>query len=193
MHITFPTFLTLIRLIISPTMLPLLLVYGLVQNNFLINIALACFFVLLCLTDYFDGSLARRWNQVSALGKSLDPLADKFLVYSTLIALLAANKIYFYWVVILIGRDFFMMGLRQIALEHNFSVDVSWFGKIKTAVLMSYLTCVILNPYHDQWQEHIVWNSVETILLITTLVLSIWSAKKYYHVFMSMMKSKIEY
>jgi len=181
--ITFPTLLTLVRLVVSPIILPLLLVYGLPLELLWVNGTLAAIFVFFSLTDFFDGYLARRLKQESALGKALDPLADKFLVYSTLVALLAIHKIYFYWVVILIGRDFFMMGLRQIALEHNFSVSVSGLGKIKTAVLLIYLTMAILNPYQGLWDEHPWWNGVETMLLAATLVLAIWSAKKYYSAF----------
>lgn len=178
--INFPTVLTLIRLIASPLILPIFLVYWLPYNIFLVNILLVVFFSLLSLTDFFDGFLARRLGLVSELGKALDPLADKFLVYSTLVALLAAQKIYFYWVILLIGRDFFMMGLRQIALEKGFHVKVNWLGKIKTAILMAFLAFLILNPYQGMWYIHPFWNLGETILLITTMVLSIWSAKKYY-------------
>lgn len=188
-HINFPTLLTLIRLIVSPVILPLCLVYGLPYNFLWLNIVLAVFFALLSLTDFFDGFLARRLGLVSDLGKALDPLADKFLVYSTLVALLAIHKIYFYWVVLLIGRDFFMMGLRQIALEKGFQVQVNWLGKIKTATLMSFLTLVIMNPYQGMWQKHPLWNGFEVILLIATLVLSVWSAKKYYDSFLSQLNA----
>lgn len=182
--ITFPTILTLIRLIASPIILPILLVYGLPYNIALINIVLAGLFVVLALTDFFDGYLARKLKLESALGKALDPLADKFLVYSTLIALLTLNKIYFYWVVLLIGRDFFIMGLRQIALEQGFSVPVDWLGKIKTMTLLIFLTVAIANPY--QWTHHSgsFYHGIEATLLFLTLVLSLWSAKNYYDIFM---------
>jgi CDP-diacylglycerol--glycerol-3-phosphate 3-phosphatidyltransferase len=187
MHtITLPTIITLVRLIASPLILPFVLVYGLSSNIPLLNYGLAVLFVFLALTDFFDGYLARRWGQVSALGKTLDPLADKFLVYATLVALLASNKIYFYWVVIFIGRDFFMMGLRQIALEQGFGVPVSRLGKFKTALLLSYLTWVIANPYQGQWDAHVWWNGIELLLLVSSLVLTIWSTKNYYHSFVKM-------
>lgn len=188
--ITFPTILTLIRLIASPIVLPILLVYGLPYNLAIINIFLASLFALLALTDFFDGYLARKLKLESRLGKALDPLADKFLVYSTLIALLAINRIYFYWVVLLIGRDFFIMGLRQIALEQGFSVPVDWLGKIKTMTLLTFLTVTIAHPYH--WMHHdSFYQGIETTLLFFTLILSLWSAKNYYDTFMEKASSTL--
>lgn len=176
---TLPTMLTLTRLVISPLMLPVLLVYLLPYNSLIINIFLSVLFVLLSLTDFFDGYFARKFNQVTKLGKHLDPLADKFLFYSALVALLASGKIFFYWVIILIGRDFFVMGLRAIAHEHNFSVPVSFFGKIKTTAQMVFLGFLILNPYQSAGFFN-TWNLIEFALLLTVLVLCVLSAKSYY-------------
>lgn len=182
---TIPTILTLIRLIASPLILPLLFVYLLPLHVLWINCILASIFALLSLTDFFDGYLARKLQQETVLGKVLDPLADKFLTYSALIALLAAGKIYFYWVVLLIGREFFVMGLRHVALEHQFNVPVSIWGKIKTSVQMITLIFIILNPYQPQGIHALGWNSVEIILLALTIVLSLYSAWLYYRHFIS--------
>ena len=187
MILNLPTILTLIRLILSPLVLPILLVHFLPYNSLFINVLMALVFIGFSLTDFFDGYLARKHGQETALGTILDPIADKFLFYSTLIALLVAHKIFFFWVVILIGREFFMMGLRQVALEHHFSVPVSSFGKYKTALQMGCLTFIILNPYHDiGWQMHGLglWNVIESGLLWITIGLSVASAKSYYHAFM---------
>lgn len=191
---TVPNLLTLVRLIISPLMLPILLVYLLPFNTLLINGTLAALFVLFSLTDFFDGYLARKYQQVTTIGKILDPIADKCLVYSTLIALLAIHKIFFIWVIILIGRDFFMMGLRQVALKHGFSLSVTILGKIKTVVQLAFLTVLILNPYHslqdtgltgwieDFWREP-RWMAVEGVLLAATILLALISVRDYYRNF----------
>lgn len=187
MSFNLPIILTLIRLILSPLILPVLLVHLLPYNNIIINVFLALVFVGFSLTDFFDGYLARRNGQETALGSILDPIADKFLFYSTLIALLVAHKIFFFWVVILIGREFFMMGLRQVALEHRFSVPVSSFGKYKTALQMSCLTFIILNPYHTigwRMEGPGLWNVIESLVLWITVGFSVFSAKSYYHAFM---------
>lgn len=188
----FPTLLTLIRLILSPIILPIALVYLLPLNNIVINSALALLFILFSITDFFDGYLARRLKQETALGKALDPLADKFLVFSVLVSLLAVHKIYFYWVIILIGREFFVMGLRQIALEKGLMVHVAFLGKVKTAFQMLYLTVVIMNPYqglgfHDVGLR---WNGIEAGLLIATLLLSLVSAYYYYAAFIAELRAR---
>jgi len=183
---TLPNILTLTRLIFSPLLLPLLLVYFLPYNSLTINIFLAILFVLLSLTDFFDGYFARRFNQVSSIGKQLDPLADKFLSYSTLIALLAAQKIFFYWVIILIGRDFFVMGLRAIAQDDGLKIPVSFLGKVKTTALMTFMAFAILNPYQDKGIAH-TWNLIESALLGAVLLLCILSAKAYYDQFIIQM------
>ncbi len=146
---------------------------------------LASLFILFGLTDFFDGYFARRFKQETALGRVLDPIADKFLVYSTLIALLAAHKIYFYWVIILIGREIFMMGLRQIALEQQISVHVSLLAKLKTCAQIAMLAVMIANPYQDLGLcGALGWNGTQLVLLIATLALSLISAWYYYRNFM---------
>jgi len=176
-------------------MLPVLFVYLLPFNVFWINCSLAVLFVLFSLTDFFDGFLARRYEKVSSFGRFLDPIADKFLIYSALIALLAINKIFFVWVLVLIGREFFVLGLRQIALENNFSIQVSWLAKCKTLFQTMYLTVLIANPFHtlsragfsrcisDLYRSP-VWTSIEMLLLILAVSTSILSAMRYYQAFL---------
>lgn len=184
-----PNLLTIIRLVCSPLFLPLLIVYLLPYNLFWLNCVIATFFCLFSLTDFFDGYLARKFNQETAFGRVLDPIADKFLLYSTLVALLAAHKIFFYWVILFIGREFFMMGLRHIALENNFSVPVSMLGKIKTVFQMIMICVIILNPYQELGLRGALgWNGTELLLILVALGLSLGSAKQYYHVFMRLLK-----
>ncbi len=179
-QLNFPIFLTLFRLIVSPLLLPILFVYILPKHSFWMNSILASIFVGLSITDFFDGYLARRFNQETVLGRILDPLADKFLVYSALIALLAAGKIYFYWVIILIGRELFVMGLRHMALEFGVQLHVSFLGKLKTAFQMVCITVIILNPYQQIGVRAVRWNGVETCLLLVTILISLISAHLYY-------------
>ena len=178
--------LTFIRLIGAPIILPFLLVYLLPYNIFWLNCSLATVFVLFGLTDFFDGYLARKYNLVTATGAMLDHVADKFLLYSTLVALAATHKLYFLWAIIWIGREFFIMTLRYIALEHNSSITVSSYGKLKTVIQMTCLTFIIVNPYHSHFFSAVYWNGTELLLLITGTALSIGSA---YHYF----KSYIQY
>lgn len=184
--LTLPNTLTLIRLVLSPLALPVLLAYLLPLNILWINASLALLFVAFGITDYFDGYFARRYAQESLIGGLLDPIADKFLLYSTLIGLLAANKIYFYWVVLLIGREFFIMGLRLVALEHKFSIPVSYLAKLKTAVTMICLTYIIYNPYHHLGLSGAFdANAIEYVLLSLAILLSLYTAKQYFSAFLA--------
>ncbi len=186
-----PTLLTLLRLIFSPLILPLLLVYLLPYNVMWLNVLLGILFILLSITDFFDGYLARKYNQETMVGRILDPLADKFLSYSALIGLLAANKIFFYWVIILIGRDFFVMGIRHVALEHDFSVPVSKLSKLKTVVQLITITFITINPYQSRGFFHHEWNQIEFWLIVITLFFSIMTAYQYYETFIKQLREKI--
>lgn len=178
-----PLTLTLIRLVLSPILLPIFLTLYLPANNLIINCMLAVFFLLFALTDLLDGLLARRFKQVTNVGKMLDPIADKFMVYSTLITLVYVQKLYFYWAIIIIGREFFVMALREIALFYRFTVPVAWLGKIKTAFQMIFITWIIINPAQNLGWQAPLWNGIELILLAFTLVFTIASAVWYYHDF----------
>jgi CDP-diacylglycerol---glycerol-3-phosphate 3-phosphatidyltransferase len=189
--LTISLWLTLTRLIVAPIIIPFLLVYLLPSHTMSNNIALAFLFILFCLTDFFDGYLARRYDQETVWGKILDPIADKFLVYSTLIALLAVHKIYFFWVVVFVGRDFFMMGLRSIAAEYDIVLAVTYLAKIKTMVQMLLLVFLILQPGSICSVSYMpLWWLVESCLLYTALVLSVVTAYQYYDDFITAMKAR---
>jgi len=186
-----PTLLTLVRLG-SPLILPLILVYFLPFNLLWVNVVLAVIFMLFGFTDFLDGYLARKYGQITVIGRLLDPVADKFLLYSTLVALLTAGKVNFYWVLILIGREFFIMGLRIIALEQKFYVPVSYLGKVKTTLQMMILGFIILNPYQQLGFTHALWwNSTEMFLLLMAVLFSLLSAKTYCDVFMRQLDGKL--
>jgi len=137
------------------------------------------FFIVLGLTDFFDGYLARKYNQETVLGKALDPLADKFLFFSSLVALVTLHKLYFYWAILLIGREFFIMGLRIIALEQAFDIPVSALGKIKTFFQFLYITVIILN-FSIFKNQIFLGLSVEELLLVGSLLFSLGSAYGYF-------------
>jgi CDP-diacylglycerol---glycerol-3-phosphate 3-phosphatidyltransferase len=172
-----PTLFTLSRLIIAPFLVPFLLVYGSPLHSTLVDILTVSVFVFFSITDFLDGYLARALGQESLIGKTLDPIADKFLLYATLIGLLVIERIYFYWVIIFIGREFFIMGLRLLAVENNLEIPVSWLGKIKTVVQFSYLALVIIKPVLSDYIAYF-W-MLEYGMLALALILTIGSAYLY--------------
>ena len=186
--ITFSTYITLIRLFGAPILMPFFIVHYVALNDFMINVLVAILFLLFGFTDFLDGFFARRYAQVTKLGATLDHLADKFLIFSALIGLLAIDKISYIWVILLIGREFFIMGLRQIALEQDMHIAVSSWGKLKTVLHIGMISWIILNP--AQATANLFWNGVEVFLLGTSLIISLWSAFDYAVNFYSQLKSR---
>ncbi|HLC07504.1 MAG TPA: CDP-diacylglycerol--glycerol-3-phosphate 3-phosphatidyltransferase [Candidatus Babeliales bacterium] len=190
-ELSLPMILTYIRLIGAPLVLPFFLVYLLPYNIFWLNCSLATLFFLFGLTDFFDGYLARKYHQVTTTGALLDHVADKFLLYSTLIALVTAHKLYFFWAIVWIGREFFVMTLRQIALERNTLITVSSYGKLKTVAQIGCLTFIIANPAHTLGFFASYWNIAEFALLLCATALSLTSAYNYFSVFMKNFSTKL--
>lgn len=182
-----PLLLTLFRLIASPLLLPALLVYCMPLNNLLINIALGSLFALLSITDFLDGYFARRFDAITALGRILDPIADKILILSALISLVAVGKMFFLWAVLFIAREFFVMGLRLLAAEYVVDIPVSLAAKCKTTAQMLFVTLVIINPNVDTTTANVGFttalDSAQSIALGVALFLTLYSAYRYYRSF----------
>ena len=104
-------------------------------------------FILASITDGLDGYLARRRGQITTLGMLLDPLADKLMVTSAFILLVAYNpRVVVPWIAVLvIGREFLVTGLRSIAASEGFTIDASEIGKLKTVIQIVSVVAAILN------------------------------------------------
>lgn len=121
-----PNKLTMIRMILVPICMALTLMghmYG----------ALAVFIVA-SVTDFFDGYIARKYNLITSFGKIMDPLADKILVFGALLCFLQLGFINSWCVVIILAREFFVTGMRIVAVDKGKVIAASWWGKIKTNV-----------------------------------------------------------
>jgi len=104
-------------------------------------------FIIAASTDGVDGYIARKNNLVTNLGKLLDPLADKLLVASVLIALVEMDKLSALIAIIIISREFAVTGLRQIALLEGKVVAASTWGKWKTAIQITMIIAILLNNF----------------------------------------------
>jgi CDP-diacylglycerol--glycerol-3-phosphate 3-phosphatidyltransferase len=110
-------------------------------------------FILASITDGVDGYLARRRGQITTLGMLLDPLADKLLVATAFILLVAYNpQIVPPWIAVLvIGREFLVSGLRSIASSEGFTIEASELGKLKTVIQIVSVAAAILNHRWEYW------------------------------------------
>jgi CDP-diacylglycerol--glycerol-3-phosphate 3-phosphatidyltransferase len=173
---TLPMLLTVIRLF-SPLVMPLLIIFLWPLENALPHVFLVVLFVLLGLTDVLDGYLARKFGEVTKLGQILDPIADKFLVISSLMALVTVGALHFFWVLVLVLREIFVMALRYIACEHGATIAVSSLSRIKTW-LQLLLIIFLLSPL--SLSTAISAQVVYWLLLIATIVCSLYAAYWYY-------------
>ena len=89
-------------------------------------------FVLASATDFFDGYIAREWNQSTMLGAILDPLADKMLTLAAFLGLMMIGEASAWAIYIIIVRELFITGLRTVAVSEGLEVKASWAGKVKT-------------------------------------------------------------
>jgi len=147
------------------------------------------------ITDLLDGYLARRMNVVSVLGKFLDPLADKLLVMASLIWMVPMGRIPEWAVVLLIGREISITGLRSIASSEGVVIAAGESGKSKTALQMVGILCLILGfPYHlslgfvDLGRVDLVY--VGRALIYVSLVFSVTSAVEYVGLFAQAVEAK---
>src|SRR5713226_7379539 len=140
-----PNALTLSRIFIVPLLVVVLLT-PLSENLGVPRYILAlAIFVAASLTDYFDGKIARRRKQVSKLGKLLDPIADKLLISAALISLVENHLAPAWAVVIIVGREFAVTGLRSIAAADGVVISASGMGKFKMVAQVVTVALLILS------------------------------------------------
>jgi CDP-diacylglycerol--glycerol-3-phosphate 3-phosphatidyltransferase len=145
----------------------------------------AVLFVLASITDGLDGYLARKRHQITTMGMLLDPIADKVMVTSALIALVAYTpQIVKVWIaVVIISREFLISGLRSIASSEGFTIQASDLGKLKTFLQIFAVVSVILAHHWNQWQFGVLvvpvrWIAIAAIYF--TVGVSIISAVDYF-------------
>ncbi len=164
--------------------------YVFAGNVSLIYLIGAIIFLLASITDFFDGYLARKLNLITNYGKFMDPIADKLLVNSLLIILIRPQfnhiALPLAFVVLMIGRDIIVDGLRLVAVSQNKVLAANIFGKIKTVLQMIAIIAFLLNdfPFTRQLQPHAGFNipyvsmilmSLATLASVISGIIYVWS------------------
>lgn len=165
-----PNKLTLFRVILIPFFVFFLLApyfegYG--------NYIAVAIFIVASITDFLDGKIARKYHLVTNFGKFMDPLADKLLVSSALICLVALNKIPAWIVIVIIAREFIISGFRLVAADNGVVIAASYWGKFKTAFQMVTVIVLILNIPGE------VFAVIGTVLIYISIVLTVISLIDY--------------
>lgn len=133
------------------------------QVNIWMWLSLATF-IIASLTDFVDGQIARRFNQVSDFGKFLDPLADKLLTISAMCMFCEWGRIPAWALMLVLAREFAVTGLRLVAVGKGKVIAAGWSGKVKTACTMVGLCAMMAFPTVD-----FVSILVITIIVVTTV------------------------
>jgi CDP-diacylglycerol--glycerol-3-phosphate 3-phosphatidyltransferase len=124
-------------------------------------------FVIASVTDFFDGYIARSWDQMTKLGAILDPLADKMLMLAGFIGLIVLDRASAFAVFLILSREFFITGLRVMAVSEGKEVASTMAGKVKTVVQMVAIGFLIMN-----WP-------LGTLLLWIAVALTLYSGYEY--------------
>jgi CDP-diacylglycerol---glycerol-3-phosphate 3-phosphatidyltransferase len=172
-----PIALTLFRIVV----VPLIIVFVISSDRVRVLIA-AVIFVAASLTDWLDGRLARRRNQVTQFGTLLDPVADKLLVAAALIALVQVDMIGAWVAMVIIGRELAVTGLRGVALSMGVVVPASSLGKLKT--VSQYVAVTILILERGVPREYVPFHLVSVGVLWVAVGLTVVSGADYFYRFL---------
>lgn len=168
-----PNMLTILRIAVIPVIF--LSIY---IHSFICSMFVAVLFVAAAITDYFDGYLARSMHQTSAFGRLLDPIADKLLVASALVVILAKpdmiwSTLTYIPAFVILCREILVSGLREFLREVNVGLPVTRLAKWKTGFQMTALSMML---FKDLW----VWNQIGEFLLWIAAVLTFITGYQYF-------------
>jgi CDP-diacylglycerol--glycerol-3-phosphate 3-phosphatidyltransferase len=176
-----PNLLTLLRIFFVP-----LLVAALVAENIAIRfhdvaitnewLALAIFLAAAA-TDLLDGYLARKWGQVTTIGTLLDPIADKLLISAAFISLVQVHAVAGWMVILIVGREFAVSGLRSIAAAEGYTIKASELGKTKMMAQVAAISFLLLGIRHP------VLLPIANLLMWGVVLFAILSAVDYFRKF----------
>ncbi len=120
-------------------------------------------FLIAAATDILDGYLARRWKQVTTIGTLLDPIADKLLVSAALISLVQVGAVRGWLVVLLVGREFAVSGLRAIAAAEGYTISANELGKTKTFFQVASVSFLLVSIHHPAMAA---WASISLYVVV---------------------------
>ncbi len=160
---------TLVRVAFIPVFMALMYLSG-GQTNLWMWLSLGVF-ILASLTDYIDGQIARKCNQVSDFGKFLDPLADKLLTIAAMVMFCQWGGMPAWALMLVLTREFAVTGLRLVAVGKGKVIAAGWSGKVKTACTMVGL-CV--------WMAFPTSTIIATVVTVVIVVTTIYSGIEYF-------------
>jgi CDP-diacylglycerol--glycerol-3-phosphate 3-phosphatidyltransferase len=176
-----PNILTILRIFFVPLLVAALVqesigfqIHGVIITNEWLALAI---FLSAAVTDLLDGYLARRWGQVTTIGTLLDPIADKLLISAALISLVQVRAVPGWMVVLIVGREFAVSGLRSIAAAEGYIIKASDLGKTKMIAQVAAISCIMLSMRHPALAPMAYW------LMWAVVLFAVLSAIGYFRKF----------
>jgi CDP-diacylglycerol---glycerol-3-phosphate 3-phosphatidyltransferase len=178
-----PNLLSLSRILAVPVFIVLML-----EPNPVRALIAGIVFSLASATDWLDGYLARKWGQVTKIGKLLDPIADKILIMSALVILveLRSDVVHSWIAIVIIGREFAVTGLRAMAASDGIIIPAETVGKYKVGAQIAAVLLLLLDYYMDkEWMTELC-----RIALWTAMFLALYSAVQYFRAYGNKLTSR---
>lgn len=171
--VNLPNALTLFRIFLVPFLVVVLLTKF--EGREIVALAI---FLVATATDFFDGWLARRRGEITTLGTLLDPIADKLLISAAFISLVEVGLIPAWMVVVVVGREFAVTGLRSIASGQGIVISASNWGKVKMVSQITAISLLILS-------ERYAWLTLPgKVVLWIVVAVAIVSGAQYFRLFL---------
>ncbi|MNO55291.1 CDP-diacylglycerol--glycerol-3-phosphate 3-phosphatidyltransferase [compost metagenome] len=136
----------------------------------------AIVFILASITDKLDGYIARKYNQITNLGKLLDPLADKLLISAALILLVSQHRLYAWVALIIVAREVIITGIRLVAVSQKIVLQADRYGKIKMVSQVVAITVVMLDNLPFTFVTNV---PIDQILIYFALIITVYSGFNY--------------
>ena len=178
-----PNSITMLRIVF----IPLVAVFLAQQTPFYCLVAVFCF-SFAAISDFFDGFLARRLNLVSVTGKFLDPLADKLMVMAATVQLASMGWLASWIPIVILTRELAVQGLRLIAVGEGLVIAAGRGGKIKTALQLVGLVCLIVHYSYPVsfmgMEQNVNFHKIGLILIVMSVFFSLISGVQYFRSFL---------
>jgi cardiolipin synthase (CMP-forming) len=187
--VNLPTFLTWLRIAAVPLIIGIFMLPPDMLSLGSRNLLATVMFVGAAITDALDGYLARKWNQTSAFGAFLDPVADKLMVCAALLLLVQLDRVHSLLALVIIGREIAISALREwmASIGHRNKVAVNSLGKFKTIAQMVAIPFLLYNGKLFEVIDTRVWG---TVLISIATVLTVWSMLYYFRLALSELKAE---
>ncbi len=177
-----PISLTLLRIFFVPLLVVLLFTKGQNMDLWAVGVFLAA-----ATTDLLDGYIARKRSQVTTLGILLDPIADKLLICAAFISLVELQLVPAWMVVIIVGREFAVSGLRGIASAEGFAIEASELGKTKMVSQVVAITVIVLQ------RRYATMKPLGEVLLWVVVAFALASAAQYFRLFWKKLDARVKH